>query len=670
MTSDTQSRQDWRTWGILLLILAAGMLVRGVYLDEVADQPDFRQPLLDHLYHDLWARNLAFGDVRIPDGVADPMFAAAAYFRPPGYPFFLAAIYRVLGTNPYVPRIVQMLLGLASCLLAYTLAGKWLGKTVGLVSAGLTATSWVLIYYESKLHAPALLVFLALAMVWALRMLVTEWRMLYAFVAGLTLGLFAIVRPNILTFAPVALPWMWWAARGQAREKRFPKAALLFALGIVLVVASVTIRNAVVAHDPVLVSANGGINLFFGNHEGSNGIWAYHPETGAWNCFDYPRLVRDLSAKQGSVLSYSEASAHYAARARQFWLSDPLTALKLTGRKALLFWSPREVTSYGDVATERAQSKILRVLPAPFPLVAALALVGIVVLFSDIARRRRQAGGTSGVVDLQALQIAVLVLLLITTYSATLILFIVSARYRVPLLPFLFIFAAYAIVDLTRTGARRDFERLTVRIALVLLTWGVTSCNFAAYANRPEAAHLHRSGAHIGAGRFDAAIADLEQALRLDPRNAEHHHYMGHALAETKRPAEAIQHLQEAVRLDPGHVAAHAELGRVYMTVGAVDEAERAFRAALVASPSYDRAHLYLGSVLAVRGDTKGAEMHYREALRTNPGSAGAHVCLGAIMLESGRTNRGLRHMREALRYDPDNAEAKLCLEQYNAPTP
>ena len=51
--------------------------------------------------------------------------------------------------------------------------------------------------------------------------------------SGLTLGLYAITRPNILIFFPVAVWWVWRATREFGRRKALLLAGLL-ALGCVL----------------------------------------------------------------------------------------------------------------------------------------------------------------------------------------------------------------------------------------------------------------------------------------------------------------------------------------------------------------------------------------------------------------------------------------------------
>ena len=113
-------------WPKLAGILLIGLLLRAAYLRELVETPDFATPLADAAFHDYWAQALVTGDWGLPPGTPDPGIRDAPYLRPPGYPYFLAAIYRVAGPGSYLAvRVVQMALGLVSAVLAY-----WLGRSL------------------------------------------------------------------------------------------------------------------------------------------------------------------------------------------------------------------------------------------------------------------------------------------------------------------------------------------------------------------------------------------------------------------------------------------------------------------------------------------------------------------------------------------------------------
>ena len=56
---------------------------------------------------------------------------------------------------------------------------------------------------------------------------------------------------------------------------------------------------------------------------------------------------------------------------------------------------------------------------------------------------------------------------------------------------------------------------------------------------------------YLRAGRVADALAQLEEALRLDPQNAEVHSNLGVVLQAQGRLAEGMEHLRTAVQLKP-----------------------------------------------------------------------------------------------------------------------
>jgi tetratricopeptide (TPR) repeat protein len=654
-----------RYWAILTGILLTGLAVRAFYLTEVERLPDFHYPLLDHLYHDYWARLIAFGEKDLPPGIPDPMISVTPYFRPPGYPFFLAGIYRVFGTSPYMPRVVQMLVGMISCLAGFLFCRKWLGAVPGLIFAFLMATSWIFIYYEAKLHSPVLLVLLAILLVAVLSRLTERCRLMDAVTAGILLGLFAIVRPNILTFAAPALLWMLWVVSRYAGWRRSIFAGIIFVMAVAAAILPLTVRNIIVANDPVLISANGGINLFFGNNTLSDGVAASHPEVGAWSCFDYPRLVNDLEMQQGGEMSYSAASAYFAGKARRFFIEHPVHALKNTLHKACLFWSPDEVASYNDVGEERKLSVMLRWLPLPFSFTLVPAVCGIGMFLSGYFQQKREK--TAMVFTRAQMQVLCLVLLFIATYSTTLVLFIVSGRYRLPVLPFLLMGTAFALYQGACFIRRRNIEEITVWCSIFVFLYVLLQTEVFSYTPRVEAARLHQAIAYQHAGKWDSALEQLQDAIRKNNRNAELYCTLGGVYLHKNELNQAVEAYMTALELDPGFAAAHVGLGKAHVRSGELEKAEHAFRDALKITPGYDLAHTCMGSLLAMQGDRQQAAAHYEKALATNPRQDEALLCLGSLLAEEGRMDEAMEKFNKTLEMNPANAGAHVALGQIYA---
>jgi tetratricopeptide (TPR) repeat protein len=71
----------------------------------------------------------------------------------------------------------------------------------------------------------------------------------------------------------------------------------------------------------------------------------------------------------------------------------------------------------------------------------------------------------------------------------------------------------------------------------------------------------------------EAALEALEQAVALDPRNAENHFGLGLAASSAGRPDLAVLALSKAVTVDPRHWDARIELARLELEQGRLEEA-------------------------------------------------------------------------------------------------
>jgi tetratricopeptide (TPR) repeat protein len=233
-----------------------------------------------------------------------------------------------------------------------------------------------------------------------------------------------------------------------------------------------------------------------------------------------------------------------------------------------------------------------------------------------------------------------------------------------------------AVAVLAVCGLRRLMPRGSVALLLAAsaaLLWATWSRN---ETYRSEEAILadtveHRPGNerarnNLGnvldaEGRTAEAVAQFEEALRIDPSFAEAHSNLGNALArDPGRMAEALVHCQEAVRLKPSYAKAHNNLGNVLArTPGRIADAIGEFQEALRLDPDYPDAHNNLGNALDSTGRSAEAIPQFEEALRLKPDFPEAHSNLGnALTRIPGRLGDAVAQYEEALRQRPDYATA------------
>lgn len=658
-----------RKWEVLMLvgIMLAGALLRWTYLTEIVRAPDFRFPPGDGGFHDYWARSLVSGDwSALPEEAEgrDPQIRSTPYFRPPGYPYFLALIYLLSGSSYVAARVAQMVLGLVGCALAFFLGRYLFGRAVGLIVAGFMSVYWIFIHSEGKLEEAVLLVFLILCLMHTCRLLVYRITFLRLAASGVVLGLSALVRPNILLFGPVLLGWGWWLARRRKEGKRYRIMATGFILGAAVVMAPATIRNYVVSDDLVLISSNAGVNLYIGNNEFSQGTFKddipdlAHLRT----CFDYPTVIDNLERKLGRKLKYSEVSGYFTAKAIQFMREQPLAFSKLVMKKAFLSWHPHEISHNNVRKYDRKFSNILSHIPGNFAFVLSLAVVGIGMLLFDLKR------GPSGREIPQSdrkemMSMSVLILFFILTYFASFLPFFMTSLYRIPIIPFLLLFGAYGVYSAGRLVLNRAFLVALCPVVMCTVLYGLLTGplrprDSANYNRDLSKWHFTRGVCYKLSGQTHLAISEYRKAVRAHPGDYRSHNNLALLLLDQGKLDEAIAHYSVALRIKPDFEEAHAGMAKLLVDRGKIDDAIGHWREALRVNPAYVPARYAMANALIKQMKLDEAIVQYTEVLRSRPNFAEAHSNLGVALATQQRYDEAITHYREALRINPNLAIA------------
>ncbi|MBI5838118.1 MAG: glycosyltransferase family 39 protein [Candidatus Eisenbacteria bacterium] len=541
----------------LAALFAVALIVRFVHFAGVSQTPYFHYPIIDARTYHLAALQIAAG-LGHPDRV---------FWQPPGYPCMLGAVYAVAGSGPWAPRVLQALMGALSVLLTAGIGARLFGRRVGIVAAACAAFYPLLFYFDGELLPPTpatlcLLAALALALRAGEAARPVRWWAaagLAGGVASLFLATSALVVAVIAAFA----------------RRRAPVVLLAAALAV----APATIRNAVKGGEFVPISSNGGINFYIGNNAHYDSTVNIRPDR------HWDRMVRE--PREFGILSASGQSAYFTRKGFAFLGADPAGFAMLQLKKLRLLLGGNEVLRNHSIYPFREASPLLAALlwkvpglAFPWGLLAPLALVGV------CARWR-------------AAPLAAAALLAI---AASVVAFFVTARYRVPMVPLMLVFAVEGVRWFVREAAGR---------ARLLAAAGAVAALL---------------GANLGQGPMPA---------RMNP-DAEYNVALG--LGDAGQLQQAILLCRSALEQDPDSEEGWVNLGIFEARRGAVPEAEMCFRNALELEPSDPDA---LGNLAALRAETgriDEAAWHCRRALALSPGHKGAGTTLAMVLSAMGVT--------------------------------
>lgn len=631
-------------WGGLVFILAVVLRLVNLHYLSLND-PAFFSPQIDSLWHHRWAIEI----------IRDSFWGEEVYFRAPLYPYLLAAIYWIFGLSVTVAKIIQALGGGAICVLVYLL-GRWtFGEREGRIASLFAVFYGTMILYESELLIVWLAVLLDLWMIY----LAVKWRERWDWRAWLAVGIIgglsSIARPNVLLVFPLLFFWLYFR-KDEQRPKGFFRRivpSLALTVGVVICVLPVTVRNYIVGDEVVLIASQGGVNLHLSNNEQADGLTMIMPEvkldyTLPWSEFvDTTHVLAE--AETGRDMTYGEVSSYYASKALDYITSQPFDFLALTGKRIIYFFSGFENSDQADIYRFKENSPILNALIFdrgvyfPFGVIAPLALLGIVLGW----RRRRKL---------------IPVYLFLIGYIPTVVLFLVTARHRLPVVAMLLPFAAYALGRLIEVIKETDWKRLVVMtVPLVILMALLNQTFFDLGYETPGQFHYQRGIVLQRQGLFEQAIGEYRRALdhQVMP---EAHNNMGFAHAQLGEFTEAYQEYHRALSLKPAYADPMINLGRLFLGMSQLDSAEYYLQLAREISPSLPQIYINLANLNRQRGDIVAAERTYLAGLEVAPNSAPLNNNLGTLYLQMQRKIAARQFFEKALEADRDYPEANVNL--------
>jgi cytochrome c-type biogenesis protein CcmH/NrfG len=638
----------------LVFLVLLGLITRIGFYVEHANTPSFGVPTLDQKYYDTVAKMLLAGE---------DLHELHA-FRPLLYPLFLAFFYKLGGNwGVDLALLVQHLLGIATGLLVALLGSRlFRHRLAGAVCGALFLLAPLPLCFEGELLIePSYTFLICLGLLLHLHT-ATIRRGRSALLWLLCGGMIVLAsqgRANILVFLaiyPLFAAWRWWHTRERAAW--LPLLGLVGALAMMIPWGIINLRQVDRFH---LVTNAGGVNFYFGNRRGADGMFGHDVVTALSELSQSNAMTVTATANERyEDLVEVWARQQYAAAMRaqnrapetdpkaisEYWTqravdeieADPAAWLQLVARKCWLTLWNKEVPNNKDFAFLQQEYFWLRVLPVRWVVLLMLAPAG---LWAAARFRNRDS--------------LFILLVYAGLYSAGNVAFFICDRYRYPVWPAMAVLAGGGLLaglEMIRQCRWRSLLCVLACAALMaavsLPNWfGVKLPNFAQD-------YYFRSSAWYSKERVAEALADINRSVELDPLNGGAQQHRGNVLFALNRLDEACQAYEQALKLIPGNSGVWNNFGVTLELMGNTDAALRAYRRAAACQPPSPMAFLGIAfiQIRAGRLEDATATLDQLEKLQRTPHAA-TLATRSAIERRRGDTRHADALEQQARQLDP-----------------
>lgn len=169
-------------------------------------------------------------------------------------------------------------------------------------------------------------------------------------------------------------------------------------------------------------------------------------------------------------------------------------------------------------------------------------------------------------------------------------------------------------------------------------------------------AHIQRAIAWNRKGDRDRAKLDYDAVLRLDPKHATTYNNRGNYWRDRQDFAQAMADYDAAIRLDPSYAMARRNRALAWAMSGERERAIAEYTEALRIDPKFALAVYDRARTRADLGDLDGALADFAEAIRLDPTFVDAFNERGGVWLKRNDLNRAIADYSEAIRLDPKYA--------------
>tara|TARA_B100000315_G_scaffold151864_1_gene140692 strand:+ start:11686 stop:13875 length:2190 start_codon:yes stop_codon:yes gene_type:complete len=411
-----------------LILLISALAVRGIYFYQFQNNPffDYLPDGFDQSVYFKGAEAFAKGDVLA--------LAPEQNLFSPLYQYFLGVIFWLFGASFNIVWLAQFFLGTLSTLLIYFIGNHYFKPAVSFIAALLFTFYGVNWLYESTLYRAVFITFLELTSCYLLIRFANRQCISFMFLSAVFLSLVIQSRTSYLLILPFAFLYLWKKVFCQKNigKKYFTGFLVIFIL----------------TSTPLLVWV-----------KVVRGKWGLYDQTGAENLLISNRIDHDprIYPPQEIYFEYTKnvplkilPIIHYISETAS---KHPVRFLQVYLKKIYYYFNNYEPPNAFNFYLSQEFSPILKWGSIPYALYGSLGIIGFALL------RKNRRDWTL----LHAYFVANILIYLP---------FLILSRYRLSIVPFLSLFAAYTLwVVFQKIKNQQWFSLSVLCIGFILLNF-------------------------------------------------------------------------------------------------------------------------------------------------------------------------------------------------------
>ncbi len=171
-------------------------------------------------------------------------------------------------------------------------------------------------------------------------------------------------------------------------------------------------------------------------------------------------------------------------------------------------------------------------------------------------------------------------------------------------------------------------------------------------------AYNNRGNAYGRLGQIERAFRDYDEAIRLNPYYAVAYSNRGNAYTRLGQFERAFRDYDEAIRLNPYYALAYSNRGNAYISLDQFELAVQDLDEAIRLEPNVAKTYNNRGTAYNRLGQHQRAIQDYDKAINLNPQYALAYTNRGVAHSRLGLFQRAIQDYNEAISLDPGNAQS------------